>query len=77
MSLGEWDLAVRWASQSQRAASVSKEGRVALEAETVIDAAHRYLQLNRPASVQEHPATTSLVDDFVGALVRKPVMATA
>ncbi|HVG44299.1 MAG TPA: hypothetical protein VM890_06190 [Longimicrobium sp.] len=77
MSLGEWDLAGRWASQSQRTASLSKEGRVALEAETVADAARRYLQLNRPASVQEHPATTLLVDDFVGALVRKPAVATA
>lgn len=75
MSLGEWDLAGRWASQSQRAASVAKEGRVALEAEAVHDAAHRHLQLNRQAAVQEHPATTSLAGDFVGALVRKSAVA--
>jgi tetratricopeptide (TPR) repeat protein len=77
MSLGEWELASRWASQSQRTASVAKEGRVALEAEAVHDAAERRVQMNRPTPAQADPATTSLVDDFVGALVRKPALAAA
>jgi hypothetical protein len=75
MSLGEWELAARWASQSQRTATMAKEGRVALEAEAVNDAALRRVQMNRATAAQEHPATTSLVDDFVGVLLRKPALA--
>jgi hypothetical protein len=70
ISLGEWELACRWALQSQRTAATTKEGRVALEAEAVYEAAEK--RIHQPVTAPQTAVETAhaLVDEVVGALSR-------
>ncbi|HKP76712.1 MAG TPA: hypothetical protein VJT67_14375 [Longimicrobiaceae bacterium] len=70
MSLGEWELASRWALQSQRTAASTKEGRVALDAEALYEAAEnrRHEAATEPETASETART--LADEVVVALSR-------
>jgi len=68
MSLGEWELASRWALQSHRTATASKEGRVALEAEALHATAENRSQHPLPLYPAAGTAAHALVEEVVGAL---------
>ena len=67
-TLGEWELASRWALQSQRTAAVTKEGRVGLEAEAVYESAQK--RIHNPVAVPQPAVAGALADEVVGALTR-------
>lgn len=75
MSLGEWERASDWAERSLRIATERREGRIALEAESALDAARRRVRRPLPAQVPVTEPATELAEKFVEALAVRELAA--
>jgi tetratricopeptide (TPR) repeat protein len=71
-SLGEWERAAEWASETIRRSTLPLRGKLALEAESVLEAAQRRLLERRVVSHSAERAAAELADGLAVALREMP-----